>query len=103
MLPRIVCTALRKVELSGRGRRARHTAALTTLKNKEKMKDPGKTVVEGKDCPELLVVTESTPFLLLPPVASILSLTRGLRGRTSAASLHDLLKPMLASVALSGA
>jgi len=55
-----------KVELSGRGRRARHTAALTTLKNKEKMKDPGKTVVEGKDCPELLVVTESTPFLLYP-------------------------------------
>src|SRR5215470_9395180 len=57
-----------KVELSRRSRKASHRAAFTTFK-KEK-KDPGESVVEGEDCPELVIVAESTLFLLLPTVTS---------------------------------
>src|SRR5215471_12341241 len=57
-----------KVELSRRGRKARHRAAFTTLKKIEERS--GDSVVEGKDCPELVIVAESRPFLLLPTITS---------------------------------
>src|SRR5215469_10801631 len=76
-----------KVELSRRSRKASHRAAFTTFK-KEK-KDPGESVVEGEDCPELVIVAESALFLLFAD-GYFPSLSRSFGEETSAAWLHDL-------------
>src|SRR5215467_7649993 len=89
-----------KVELSRRSRKASHRAAFTTFK-KEK-KDHGESVVEGEDCPELVIVAESTLFLLFAD-GYVPSLSGDFKEGTSAVWLHEILKPCWPSGSLSDA